>query len=585
VAQLDVHLLGRPVVLVDGVAAPPPKGAKPWALLAYLAASGQAHPRAELAELLFGEAADPLGALRWSLAALRRLLSRPDALKGDTIRLDLADAVIDSQRLEAGDVAGFEPGASGLLLCGLSFPDSPRFEMWLSGERARLLRRGTSLLRESALRALAAGDHELAVSRAGDLVLIDPLDEGHHALLIRAHASAGDAAAARAQYDHCRDILRRELSIEPGPAVVAAAHLAAGVADAAKSADLRTIDAHMTVAWQSFLAGSVDYGIDLGRSAVAMADRDDDTGLQIMARLFFAAMLSIAVRGWDEAATAVTQALHLAEPEDRPFEEATARGILAGTDLMRADYPAAVLHTNIGAARSTDAGAQSINLSFLAAVEADIGQGTQAIRHAMEGVALAEESADPIRIVYATAYAGYTLLLTDNAQLARDHLERAVAVASSLLVLLPWPLAMLAEVEVRAGRLDAAVEAAARAEAISTTTGIAYQRALALRAAALVDAARGNHQAATERLVEALDHARRTTGEGYAFHWPVAWILDSLAQVSADHDPEASRRWAEALRDHATAIGMHTFVRRADRLLDPPTAGSSLGGRTGSVSG
>jgi len=362
-------------------------------------------------------------------------------------------------------------------------------------------------------------------------------------------------------------VLLRELSIEPGPAVVAAAHLAAGGANAPMAVDLRTIDAHMTVAWQSFLAGSVDYGIDLGRNAMAMADRDDDAGLQIMARLFFAAMLSIAVRGWDEGATATTEALYLAEQAGFAFEEATARGILAGIDLMRADYPAAAGHANVGVARSTDAGAQAINLSFLAAVEADIGQGAQAVQHAVDAVALAEQSTDPIRIVYATAYAGYTLLLQDDAEAARSHLERAVAVATPMLVLLPWPLAMLAEIEVHAGHLDAATELAARAGAISTTTGVAYQRALALRAAALVDAAGGNHEAATDGLTEALGHARRTTGEGYTFHWPVAWVLDSLARVSAPTDPDASRRWAEALLDHATAVGMHTFIERGERLL------------------
>lgn len=565
--QLDVRLLGRPVVLVDGVAAPPPKGAKPWGLLAYLAATQRAHPRSELAELMFCEAADPLGALRWNLAALRRLLCQPEALKGDTIRLDLSDAVIDIQLLEGGHVAAFEPGASGLLLSGLSFPDSPRFEMWLTGERARLLRRGTSLLREGALRALAAGDHELAVSRAGVLVSIDPLDEGHHALLIRAHAISGDAPAARAQYEHCRDVLLRELSIEPGPAVVAAAHLAAGVADASRTVDLRTIDAHMTVAWQSFLAGSVDHGIDLGRGAVAMADRDDDAGLQIMARLFFAAMLSIAVRGWDEGATVTTEALQLAERAGFPFEEATARGMLAGIDVMRADYRAAAGHATIGAARCSDAGAQALNLAFLAAVEADIGQGAQAVRHAVEAVGLAEESADPIRIAYATAYAGHTLLLEDDAEAARSHVERAVVVTTPMLVLLPWPLAMLAEIEVQAGHLDAATESAARAAAISVTTGVAYQQALALRASALVDSARGHHEVAADRLTVALAHARRTTGEGYAFHWPVAWILKSLAQVSANTDPDASQRWAETLLDHATAVGMHTFIQCGERLL------------------
>lgn len=565
--RVDVRLLGRPAVLVDGVAVPPPKGAKAWGLLAYLASAHRAHLRSELAELLFGEAADPLGALRWNLAALRRLLGRPDALKGDPVRLEPSDAVVDVAQLEEGSLAVFHPGPSGLLLSGLSFPDCPLFEVWLTGERTRLSRRGASLIREGALRALAAGDNELAVSRAEELVVIDPLDEGHHALLIRAHALAGDAAAARRRYEQCRELLRRELSIEPGQAVVAAAHLAGEMAEAPGPIDVRTIDAHLTVAWQSFLAGSVDHGIDLGRSVATMADRGDDPGLQIMARLFLAAMLSIAVRGWDESATTTTEALRLAELAGHPFEEATARGVLAGIELMRADYQAAARHAGIGRARSSDAGAQALNLTFLAAVEADVGQGAQAVRHALEAVALAEESADPMRIAYATAYAGLALLLEGDVEDARGHVERAVAVLAPMLVLLPWPLAMLAEIEARTGNLDASTELAARAAAISATTGVAYQRGLALRAEALVDAARGDHEVAVDKLTLALSHARRTTGEGYTFHWPVAWILESLAIVSVPIDREASRRWAKALLVHAETVGMHTFIRRGERLL------------------
>lgn len=571
--RLDIRLLGRPVVLIDGEAVPPPKGAKAWGLLAYLASTRRSHPRSELAELLFSEADDPLGALRWNLAALRRLLCRPNALKGDTIRLDVGVAAIDTQQLEDGDsaaVVAADDGGAGLLLSDMSFPDSPRFEMWLTTERARLLRRSTSLLREGALRALAEGDHELAVSRARTLVSLDPLDEGHHALLIRAHAIGGDAPSARAQFEHCRTVLRSELAIEPGPAVVAAAHLATGVADASRPVDLRAIDARMTVAWQSFTAGSVDHGLDLGRGVVAMADHGDDTHLQVMTRLFFSAMLSIAVRGWDESATTTIEALHLAEQHGATFEEATARGILAGIDLMRADYRAAAGHANIGATRSTDAGAQALNLAFLAAVEADTGQGAQAVRHAIEAVAVAEESADPIRIAYATAYAGHSLLLEDDIDGARPHVERSVAVLAPLLVLLPWPLAMLGEIETRAGNLDAAAELAARAGALAATTDIAYQRALALRVEALVAAARGDHEAALDGLTVALRQARRTTGEGYTFHWPVAWILESLAQVSAHTDPDASQRWANTLLHHATGIGMDTFVLRSERLLTSP---------------
>jgi hypothetical protein len=220
-------------------------------------------------------------------------------------------------------------------------------------------------LREASLRALAGGEHELAIRNADHLVSIDPLDEGHHALLIRAHALAGDAAGARAQFDRCRHLLREELGIEPGSAVTAAAHTASAMALSVRTVDLATVEASMTVAWQSFLAGSVDHGIDLGRSAVAMADRHDDIGLKVMARLFFAAMLSISVRAWDESATVTTEAINLAARSASGYEEATARGMLAGLELMRADYPAAVRYATAGAALTSDPGARALNLTFL----------------------------------------------------------------------------------------------------------------------------------------------------------------------------------------------------------------------------
>ena len=120
-------------MLVDGAEVPPPKGAKPWALLAYLVAEDRPRPRAELAELLFSGASDPLGALRWNLAALRRLLDRPDVVKGDPIGLDLSDARIDVRDVLSAHGPPTDPAPDGLLLAGLSFPDSPRFELWLAG--------------------------------------------------------------------------------------------------------------------------------------------------------------------------------------------------------------------------------------------------------------------------------------------------------------------------------------------------------------------------------------------------------------------------------------------------------------------
>ena len=73
---LTIHLLGPPRMERDGVAVEPPRGHKPWGLLAYLVRSRVAPSRERLASLLFPEADDPLGALRWTLSALRRVLGQ-----------------------------------------------------------------------------------------------------------------------------------------------------------------------------------------------------------------------------------------------------------------------------------------------------------------------------------------------------------------------------------------------------------------------------------------------------------------------------------------------------------------------------
>jgi hypothetical protein len=126
---------------------------------------------------------------------------------------------------------------------------------------------------------------------------------------------------------------------------------------------------------------------------------------------------------------------------------------------------------------------------------------------------------------------------------------------------------MLAELDVHAGDLHAAADTAMEADGLATATGISYQRALAQRALALGEAAAGDEAAALDRLVLALDHARRTSRQGYPFHWPVAWVLESLSSISARSQPSEARRWAAALKDHASVTGMSAFEARADQYM------------------
>ena len=73
---LGIRLLGRPSIERSDGASYRLRSRKSWALLAYLVLSEAAPTRSQLAGLLFGEADDPLRALRWSLAEIRRCLGR-----------------------------------------------------------------------------------------------------------------------------------------------------------------------------------------------------------------------------------------------------------------------------------------------------------------------------------------------------------------------------------------------------------------------------------------------------------------------------------------------------------------------------
>jgi tetratricopeptide (TPR) repeat protein len=401
---------------------------------------------------LFSEAVDPLGALRWNLAALRRLLHRPDALKGDAISLAEADIAVDTVQLESGEVDEPLQGPCGReLLAGLSFPDSPMFELWLAGERQRLRRRSVSLTREHSLDALARGDHDLAIRLAKELVAAEPFDEGHHALLIRTLALSGEHDAARHQYDSCATLLRRELGIEPGPAVLAALHLVNNPVDGATEATFDEICARITVAWQSFLAGSIDHGLDMGRSTILLSDMSGDPDLAAASRLYFAGMLNMAVRGWDEAATATSEARHLASETGRVDHLALAHSITAGSELMRGDYAVALEHATAGVALD-DQGALALNLAFLSAVESDTGCVEMARQHAIEASDAAERSLDGVGAAYAYSYSAHIDLDAGRYDRARVHAVKAIDASSSILVLQPWPTAMLAEIEVHESR-------------------------------------------------------------------------------------------------------------------------------------
>ena len=92
-----ICLLGRP--RADAAVA---RGHKPWAITAYLALADGPVSRDRLIALLFEDADDPAGALRWNLGQVRRLLGRPDALRGRVLSLRDTDVAFDVDLLTRG---------------------------------------------------------------------------------------------------------------------------------------------------------------------------------------------------------------------------------------------------------------------------------------------------------------------------------------------------------------------------------------------------------------------------------------------------------------------------------------------------
>ncbi|HEU0203925.1 MAG TPA: AAA family ATPase [Burkholderiaceae bacterium] len=222
---LEIRLLGELQVVRDGTPIALPASKKTRALLGYLVATGRAHLRERLCELLWEGPGDPRAELRWSLTKLRPLVNDAAAerLRGDRERVlfDAGDAAVDLMRARALLAAGVDTLPveallaaarllEGELLDGLDLPACPRFHEWAAAEREAV-----SALRVATLKALlrrVANQPEDALALARKWVAADPLAEPAHAAVVRQLGALGRARDALAHYQHARRLLEAELA-------------------------------------------------------------------------------------------------------------------------------------------------------------------------------------------------------------------------------------------------------------------------------------------------------------------------------------------------------------------------------------
>ena len=143
-----------------------------------------------------------------------RLCLRPEIEVDVRVLMELGRATAD--RSASSAVAQL----AGMSWFELSFDLLPDWcDDWLVEDRE-----GVRQLRLHALELLTAelsqsGRHTEAIQAALTAVRLEPLRETAHAALIRAHLAEGNRSEALRQFHRCRDLLARELGVEPSEAV------------------------------------------------------------------------------------------------------------------------------------------------------------------------------------------------------------------------------------------------------------------------------------------------------------------------------------------------------------------------------
>jgi TolB-like protein/DNA-binding SARP family transcriptional activator len=207
---------------------------KAKALVAYLALQrGRPQSREKLAALFWQNSPEEKARtnLRQALSSIRKALNGDKAayLVTDGDQVSLTDQTIDLdvtllERLVAeATPEGLKRAAAlykGDLLDGFSLKEEA-FEAWVRAERERLRHLASDALTKLIAHCDEVGDTERCVETAARLLTLDPLRETAHRILMRAYAAQGRHASALKQFEACRDILKRELGVEPEPETVA----------------------------------------------------------------------------------------------------------------------------------------------------------------------------------------------------------------------------------------------------------------------------------------------------------------------------------------------------------------------------
>ncbi|MGI9524597.1 MAG: BTAD domain-containing putative transcriptional regulator, partial [Hyphomicrobiaceae bacterium] len=163
--------------------------------------------------------------LRQCLSTMRKHLGAALVTDGDEVMLDAAidlDAGRFEQLIGEGSIPALEDAAAvyaGDLLDGFALKEEA-FEDWIRPVRERYRGLMIDVLLKLVEHYETVKDAAALTQAAARLLALDPLNERVHRMFMRTYAAQGRYGAALKQFENCRELLKRELGVEPESATV-----------------------------------------------------------------------------------------------------------------------------------------------------------------------------------------------------------------------------------------------------------------------------------------------------------------------------------------------------------------------------
>jgi predicted ATPase/DNA-binding SARP family transcriptional activator len=227
--ELQLMFLGNPEIRRDGTLVAGVSFKKALALLCYLAVTGRPHLRATLVGLLWGDMPEAYAQnnLSKALTQLRHAVGRHLCITRQEVAFDRDSPYwLDVEAFGKSACAGADvdrlQGAVDLyrgdFLEGFYVRAAPAFEEWVLAQRARLRELALQALHTLAVHHTQRGavGHAAGIEVTTRLLALDPWREEAHRQLMTLLAQSGQRGAALAQYEICRQVLAKELGVEPG---------------------------------------------------------------------------------------------------------------------------------------------------------------------------------------------------------------------------------------------------------------------------------------------------------------------------------------------------------------------------------